>query len=65
MALEVDGIPGHSSMPPGESAIGILARAVANLEETRQPSLFGSGPEIDTFQYLAPHVRVDFHVENF
>ena len=55
--LKVDGIPGHSSMPPRETAIGILARAVANLEESRQPSLFGNGPEVDFFQYLAPHVR--------
>lgn len=56
LALEVDGTPGHSSVPPRETAIGILARAVANLEETQQPSLFGSGPEMDFFQFLAPHV---------
>jgi carboxypeptidase PM20D1 len=29
--VSVEGVQGHASKPPRESAIGILARAVANL----------------------------------
>lgn len=54
--LSVTGTPGHSSFPPVESVIGILAAAVARLEESPQPALLGNGPESATFQYLAPHV---------
>uniref|UniRef100_A0A1V1G1G3 Putative carboxypeptidase 7 n=1 Tax=Reticulitermes speratus TaxID=60591 RepID=A0A1V1G1G3_9NEOP len=56
LELSVSGNPGHSSFPPPESAIGILAAAVARLEENPQPSLLGKGPESATFKYLAPHV---------
>jgi acetylornithine deacetylase/succinyl-diaminopimelate desuccinylase-like protein len=56
LELSVSGKPGHSSFPPAESAIGILAAAVARLEENPQPSLLAQGPEAATFKYLAPHV---------
>ncbi|PSN39035.1 N-fatty-acyl-amino acid synthase/hydrolase PM20D1, partial [Blattella germanica] len=56
LELSVTGNPGHSSFPPAESAIGILAAAVARLEENPQPSHLGKGPESATFKYLAPHV---------
>lgn len=49
--------PGHSSMPPKETAIGILAKAVAALENNPHDSMFGRGPEVDFFSYLAPTVR--------
>ncbi|XP_041860888.1 N-fatty-acyl-amino acid synthase/hydrolase PM20D1.2 [Melanotaenia boesemani] len=51
--LSVTMAPGHSSMPPRESSIGILAAAVKRLEENPMPRLFGYGPERDTFEHLA------------
>jgi carboxypeptidase PM20D1 len=56
LELTVTGSPGHSSFPPWESAIGILADSVARLERHKLPSKLGSGPERSTFEYLAPHV---------
>jgi len=53
--LSVSGEQSHSSAPPRESTIGILANAVAKLEEEPSPARFMSGPEYDTFAYLAPH----------
>ena len=35
--LEVDGMGGHSSAPPDQSAIGILSAAIVKLEEDRFP----------------------------
>ncbi|XP_049781362.1 N-fatty-acyl-amino acid synthase/hydrolase PM20D1-like isoform X1 [Schistocerca cancellata] len=60
--LSVRGSPGHSSFPPAESAIGILAAAVARLEKNPQPALLGQGPEAATFQYLAPHVSFGYKI---
>jgi len=51
--LSVSGEQSHSSAPPRESTIGILANAVAKLENERSPARFKSGPEYDTFAYLA------------
>ncbi|XP_053499242.1 N-fatty-acyl-amino acid synthase/hydrolase PM20D1.2 [Ictalurus furcatus] len=51
--LSVSMKPGHSSMPPKQSSIGILAAAVTRLEEYPMPRLFGSGPEQSTFEHLA------------
>uniref|UniRef100_A0A671KEJ6 Peptidase M20 domain containing 1, tandem duplicate 2 n=1 Tax=Sinocyclocheilus anshuiensis TaxID=1608454 RepID=A0A671KEJ6_9TELE len=51
--LSVSSAPGHSSMPPRESSIGILASAVNRLEENPMPRLFGYGPEHGTFEHLA------------
>ncbi|XP_028438431.1 N-fatty-acyl-amino acid synthase/hydrolase PM20D1.2 [Perca flavescens] len=51
--LSVSMLPGHSSMPPSESSIGILAAAVKRLEENPMPRLFGHGPERGTFEHLA------------
>lgn len=51
--LTVSTVPGHSSMPPRESSIGILAAAVKRLEENPLPRLFGHGPERGTFEHLA------------
>ena len=39
VSISVDGVQGHSSKPPRESAIGILAKAVANLVGTRSTHL--------------------------
>ncbi|KAA0706899.1 N-fatty-acyl-amino acid synthase/hydrolase PM20D1.1 [Triplophysa tibetana] len=51
--LSVNAAPGHSSMPPRETSIGILASAVRRLEQKRMPNLFGLGPERATFEHLA------------
>uniref|UniRef100_A0A7N8XIX7 Peptidase M20 domain containing 1, tandem duplicate 1 n=1 Tax=Mastacembelus armatus TaxID=205130 RepID=A0A7N8XIX7_9TELE len=51
--LSVSMIPGHSSMPPSETSIGILAAAVKRLEDNPMPRLFGYGPERGTFEHLA------------
>uniref|UniRef100_A0A3Q2VA73 N-acyl-aliphatic-L-amino acid amidohydrolase n=1 Tax=Haplochromis burtoni TaxID=8153 RepID=A0A3Q2VA73_HAPBU len=51
--LSVSVAPGHSSMPPRETSIGILATAVKRLEDNPMPRLFGYGPEGDTFEHLA------------
>ena len=55
LELTVNGEQSHSSAPPRESTIGILANAVANLEKHRSPAKFSSGPEYDSMSYLAPH----------
>uniref|UniRef100_A0A8C2ZP89 Peptidase M20 domain containing 1, tandem duplicate 1 n=1 Tax=Cyclopterus lumpus TaxID=8103 RepID=A0A8C2ZP89_CYCLU len=51
--LSVFMVPGHSSMPPRETSIGILAAAVKRLEDNPMPRLFGHGPERGTFEHLA------------
>ncbi|KAJ8257789.1 hypothetical protein GJAV_G00189700 [Gymnothorax javanicus] len=51
--LSVTTAPSHSSMPPRETSIGILAAAVTRLEENPMPRLFGYGPERGTFEHLA------------
>uniref|UniRef100_A0A3P9J3P6 Peptidase M20 domain containing 1, tandem duplicate 2 n=1 Tax=Oryzias latipes TaxID=8090 RepID=A0A3P9J3P6_ORYLA len=51
--LSVSTAPGHSSIPPRESSIGILAGAVKRLEDNPMPRLFGLGPERTTFEHLA------------
>uniref|UniRef100_A0AAY4E5I4 Peptidase M20 dimerisation domain-containing protein n=1 Tax=Denticeps clupeoides TaxID=299321 RepID=A0AAY4E5I4_9TELE len=51
--LSVSTPPGHSSMPPAEGSIGILAAAVKRLEDNPLPRLFGYGPERGTFEHLA------------
>ena len=60
MKLEVSGVQGHSSTPSKESAIGILAHAVSNLEDEHQPSRFGDGVEYDTMEYIAPYANFGF-----
>ncbi|KAF7667440.1 hypothetical protein LDENG_00060380 [Lucifuga dentata] len=56
--LTVSMAPGHSSIPPRESSIGILAAAVKRLEENPMPRLFGHGPERGTFEHLAHKFRL-------
>ena len=52
--VSVEGVQGHSSTPPKETAVGILANAIVNLEDDRQPSNFGESVEYDTMGYVAP-----------
>lgn len=65
--LSVSMAPGHSSMPPRETSIGILAAAVKRLEDNPMPRLFGQGPERDTFENLAHKFKfpMKFILSNF
>ncbi|XP_055883024.1 N-fatty-acyl-amino acid synthase/hydrolase PM20D1.2-like [Biomphalaria glabrata] len=58
MKLSVHGEPGHSSMPPRESTIGILANAVNNLETNLHPSMLGQGVETDMLEQLVPEMNI-------
>ena len=60
--LKIEGEQTHSSMPPRESTIGVLANAVSNLEKYRQPSRFGQGPEYDTVRYAAAHANFGYKI---
>ncbi|XP_054418973.1 N-fatty-acyl-amino acid synthase/hydrolase PM20D1 isoform X2 [Pteronotus mesoamericanus] len=53
LILQVNMTPGHSSAPPKETSIGILAAAVSRLERATMPSMFGSEPLRMTLQQLA------------
>ncbi|KAF3697153.1 N-fatty-acyl-amino acid synthase/hydrolase PM20D1.2 [Channa argus] len=56
--LSVTMAPGHSSMPPRETSIGVLAAAVKRLEDNPMPRLFGHGPERGIFEHLAHKFRL-------
>lgn len=53
LMLQVNMTPGHSSAPPKETTIGILAAAVSRLEQIPIPNMYGSGPLKMTLQQLA------------
>jgi carboxypeptidase PM20D1 len=55
LMLTVESAGGHSSMPPPESAIGILARAVDRVERSPMPARF-DGALRETFRALAPEM---------
>ncbi|KAK7070834.1 hypothetical protein SK128_020072 [Halocaridina rubra] len=52
--VEVEGEGGHSSIPPKDQVVTRLSKAIYNLGRYPQPSMFGTGPESDLFNYLAP-----------
>ncbi|XP_065175481.1 N-fatty-acyl-amino acid synthase/hydrolase PM20D1.2-like [Sycon ciliatum] len=56
LRLSVNMTGGHSSLPMAESAISVLARAVARLSHTAHPHHFGSGIEVAMLEHLAPVV---------
>ena len=60
--MKVEGKQIHSSVPPRESAIGIMAKAISKLEKNRQPSRFGSGPEYDTMTYSAYYASFAYKI---
>jgi carboxypeptidase PM20D1 len=51
--LSVAGVGGHSSLPPRESAIGILSHAVGRLEEHQMPARL-EGATRQMFERIAP-----------
>ena len=55
LELRVDGPGGHSSAPPAQTNIGILAEAISELEEHPFPARF-EGAAQGLFDYLAPEM---------
>jgi carboxypeptidase PM20D1 len=55
LALRVDGPGGHSSSPPAQTNIGILAEAISELEENPFPAYF-EGPSQLLFDHIAPEM---------
>lgn len=53
--LTVDGEGGHSSRPPRQTAIGILAAAIAKLEEHQMPTRF-EGATRRMLEYIGPEM---------
>jgi carboxypeptidase PM20D1 len=55
LELTVEGSGGHSSMPPKETAVGILANAIARVEANPMPSSLDGLPR-RTFETLGPEL---------
>jgi carboxypeptidase PM20D1 len=55
LELLVEGPGGHSSMPPAETNIGVLAAAIARLQDAPFPASF-DGATREMFMALAPHM---------
>jgi carboxypeptidase PM20D1 len=55
LKLTAKAVGGHSSMPPAETAIGILSTAIHNLEKNPFPPEFG-GVVREMFNYVAPEM---------
>jgi carboxypeptidase PM20D1 len=55
LELTVQGTGGHSSMPPPETAVGVLSTAIHRLEQDQFPVRL-EGPVRQMFDYLAPEM---------
>lgn len=53
--LTVEGTGGHSSMPPPETAVGVLSTAIHRLEQNQFPVRL-EGPSRELFDFLAPEM---------
>jgi carboxypeptidase PM20D1 len=56
LVLTAHATPGHSSMPPRDTAIGMMSAALTKLEEHRLPMQM-SGAAAEMFNTLAPEMR--------
>jgi len=56
LVLNAQATPGHSSMPPRDTAIGMMAAALARLEDHRLPTQI-RGTVSDMFDTLAPEMN--------
>ncbi|MCP9628271.1 M20 family peptidase [Rhodopseudomonas palustris] len=56
LVLTARGTPGHSSMPPRDTAIGMLAAGLTHLEDNRLPMRI-RGSVAEMFDTLAPEMR--------
>jgi carboxypeptidase PM20D1 len=55
LQLTVEGEGGHSSMPPPQTNIGILAEAITALEENQFPARL-DGAALSLFEYMGPEM---------
>lgn len=55
--LSVKGTGGHSSMPPKQTAIGVLSSAIHRLERNQMPAHY-HGPTAEMFTYLGPEMAL-------
>jgi carboxypeptidase PM20D1 len=55
VSLSATAIPGHSSMPPKETAIGMLSSAIAKLENAQMPASIG-GVATEMLDTIAPEM---------
>jgi carboxypeptidase PM20D1 len=55
LELRVEAAGGHSSTPPMQTAVGILAKAISRLEENPFPHRL-DGPAFELFRYLGPEM---------
>lgn len=53
--ISLDTSPGHSSMPPAHTAIGMMSTALARLEDRQMPAAI-RGVALDMFDTLAPEM---------
>lgn len=53
--LAVDQTPGHSSMPPSQTAVGILCKAISRLEENPCPATL-NGPAGSLLDWIGPEL---------
>ncbi|XP_067126025.1 N-fatty-acyl-amino acid synthase/hydrolase PM20D1-like [Centruroides vittatus] len=60
LKISVSGQTGHSSLPPKETTIVILAKSISRLVGTSHPSMFGKGPEKDMLEAAAPYASFPF-----
>jgi carboxypeptidase PM20D1 len=56
LVLTAHATPGHSSMPPRDTAIGMMSAALARLEDNRLPAQVRS-PVSEMFDTLAPEMK--------
>jgi carboxypeptidase PM20D1 len=59
--LRVEAPGGHASIPPAETAVGILGRAIDRLEQRPMPARF-AGVARETFTTLAPEMALPMRV---
>jgi carboxypeptidase PM20D1 len=55
LELSVTTESGHSSMPPSQTAVGLLSSALLKLEKNPMPARYEGGTKL-LFEYLAPHM---------
>ena len=56
LSLGATAVPGHSSMPPPQTAIGMLSAALARLEDRQMPAAF-RGVAAEMFDTIAPEMN--------
>lgn len=61
VALTVEAEPGHSSVPPPHTAIGILSTAVTKLEQNQLPANVGGVPG-QMFDYVGPEMTLGMRI---